>query len=58
MRRQSRNCEEMIAKAKANNIICKLFYCDDPTKVKEYLDMGIDTILTNDYWSVSRAFER
>jgi len=50
--------EEMIAKAKANNIICNLFYCDDPTKVKEYLDMGIDTILTNDYWSVSRAFER
>ena len=49
--------DEMIAKAKANNIKCNLFYCDDPSKVKEYLDMGIDTILTNDYWSVSQALK-
>ena len=47
--------QEMIDKAHANNIKCNLFYCDDPAKVQEYLDMGIDTILTNDYWSIARS---
>lgn len=47
--------QEMIDKAHANNIKCNLFYCDDPDKVQEYLNMGIDTILTNDYWNVARA---
>lgn len=47
--------QDMIDKAHANNIKCNLFYCDDPAKVKEYLAMKIDTILTNDYLSVAQA---
>ena len=49
--------QEMIDKAHANNIKCNLFYCDDPVKVHEYLDMGIDTILTNDYWTIANALK-
>ncbi len=49
--------QEMIDKAHANNIKCNLFYCDDPAKVQKYLDMGIDTILTNDYWTIANALK-
>jgi hypothetical protein len=49
--------QEMIDKAHANNIICNLFYCDDPAKVGDHLVSGIDTILTNDYWSIRRAMD-
>ena len=38
--------------AKANGIICNVFYADDPEKAEEYLKMGIDTILTNDLLTV------
>ena len=41
--------KEMITKAKEHGIICNVFYADDPALGSEYLDMGIDTILTNDY---------
>ena len=47
--------KDMIAKAHDNNIKCNLFYCDDPTEAPEYLALGIDTILTNDYWSIAQA---
>ena len=46
--------QQMIDKAKANGIICNYFYCDDEEKVQSYLDMGIDTILTNDYNRISQ----
>lgn len=41
--------QEMIDRAHANGIICNVFYADDPEEARRYRDMGIDTILTNDY---------
>ena len=41
--------QEMIDKAHENGIICNVFWSDDPDETKKFLDMGIDTILTNDY---------
>ena len=49
--------QEMIDKAHENNIICNLYYCDDPTKVGDHLMAGIDTILTNDYWAIRQAMD-
>ena len=49
--------QAMIDRAHANRIRCNLFYCDDPVKAEEYLAMGIDTILTNDYWSIARTLK-
>lgn len=48
---------EMIEKAHAHGIICNVFWSDDPEETREYLDMGVDTILTNDYHTISRVVE-
>jgi hypothetical protein len=32
-----------------------VFWSDDPEEAKKFIDMGIDTILTNDYNIVSHA---
>ena len=45
----------MIDKAHANGIICNVFWSDDPEEAKQFLNMGIDTILTNDYNLVAQA---
>ena len=45
--------EDMIKKAHEHGIICNVFYADTVEKAQKYLDMGIDTILTNDYLSIS-----
>lgn len=50
--------QEMIDKAHQNGILCNVFWSDDPAEAKEFLKMGIDTILTNDYLSVSRCIEK
>jgi len=47
--------QEMIDRAHANGIKCNLFWSDEPQEAKEYLAMGIDTILTNDYNLVSQV---
>ena len=47
--------KELIDLAHENNILCNYFYTDDPERAKELLDMGIDTVLTNNYWIVSQA---
>lgn len=49
---------EMIDKAHENGIICNVFYADTVEEARKYLDMGIDTILTNDYNLVSQALEK
>lgn len=36
-------------------ILCNVFWSDDPKEAKRYIDMGIDTILTNDYLKVANA---
>ena len=47
--------QEMIDKAHASGIICNVFWSDDPEEAKQFLNMGIDTILTNDYNLVAQA---
>ncbi|MBQ1262886.1 MAG: hypothetical protein IIX89_01190, partial [Oscillospiraceae bacterium] len=47
--------QEMIDKAHENGIRCNVFYADDADEAKKYLEMGIDTILTNDYLYIKNA---
>ncbi|MBQ9783624.1 MAG: hypothetical protein IJW44_03795 [Clostridia bacterium] len=47
--------QEMIDKAHANGIRCNVFWSDDPEETRQFLDMGIDTILTNDYNRISQV---
>ena len=49
--------KEMVDKAHANGIICNVFFADDIDEAKRYLDMGIDTILTNDYHIISQLIK-
>ena len=49
--------QEMIDKAHANGIKCNVFWSDDVNEAKKFLDMGIDTILTNDYNLVSQILK-
>ena len=41
--------EKAIEKAHKNGIKVNLFYSDDKEEAKKYIDLGVDTILTNDY---------
>ena len=47
--------QESVDKAHAHGILCNVFWADDPSEACRYLEMGIDTVLTNDYLAVSRA---
>ncbi len=47
--------QEMIEKAHQNGIYCNVFWSDDEQETRQFLDMGIDTILTNDYHLISRV---
>ena len=40
----------VIPRAHAMGIRVNIFWSDDPEETKRYFDMGIDTVLTNDYW--------
>lgn len=44
--------------AHRNGIICNVFYADDPEEACRYIDMGIDTILTNDFLRVRNAVKK
>lgn len=50
--------QEMIDKAHAHGILCNMFYADDPEQAKNYLDMGIDTILTNRYQIIQQILKK
>ena len=50
--------QEMIEKAHAHGIRCNVFWSDDPEETKTFLDMGIDTILTNDYNRISQIVKK
>ena len=52
-RREVGFTEETVKKAKEHGILCNVFYADDAEEAKRYLDMGIDTILTNDYHRIA-----
>ncbi len=47
--------QESIDKAHAHGILCNVFYADDPEEARRYLEMGVDTVLTNDYLTVYNA---
>ena len=47
--------QTMIDKAHENGIVCNVFWSDDPQETQEYLDMGIDVILTNDYHTIAQT---
>lgn len=49
---------EMIEKAHKNGIRCNVFWSDEQEEAKEFLDMGIDTILTNDYNLISQCVKK
>ena len=50
--------QEMIDKAHAHGIRCNVFWSDDAEETVQFLEMGIDTILTNDYNLVSQRVYR
>ncbi len=49
--------QEMIDKAHAHGIICNVFWSDDVEEARDFLAMGLDTVLTNDYQLVSHALD-
>ena len=50
--------QEMIARAHKNGIKCNVFWSDDEDETQKFLDMGIDTILTNDYNLISQVVKK
>lgn len=49
--------QETVDKAHENGILCNVFWADDIEEAKRYLEMGIDTILTNDYNNISQIIK-
>ena len=47
--------ENTVRAAKEAGILCNVFWADDPAEARAYLEMGIDTILTNDYLPIYNA---
>ena len=50
--------QAMIDKAHANGTICNVFWSDEESEAQRFVEMGIDTILTNDYHAISRCIRR
>lgn len=49
---------EMIEKAHQNGMICNVFWSDDVEETQQFLDMGMDVILTNDYNNIAQIVEK
>ena len=47
--------QALVDKAKAAGLRVNVFWSDDPAEAKKFLEMGIDTILTNDYLLIANA---
>ncbi len=50
--------QETVDKAHAHGIRCNVFCADTSEEAKGYLEMGIDTVLTNDYWAISQGMKK
>ncbi len=48
--------QKMIDEAHKHGIVCNMFWADDPDEALAYHGLGIDTILTNNFLNVKRAF--
>jgi glycerophosphoryl diester phosphodiesterase len=46
----------MIDDAHKQGLVCNLFWADDPEEALEFTKIGINTILTNNFLAVKRAF--
>lgn len=46
---------EMIEKAHANGLTCNICAAETPEEAEKFLDMGIDTIMANDFYVVSET---
>lgn len=49
--------KEMIDEAHNHNLICNLFWSDNPTETIYFFEQGIDTILTNNFLTVKRGVD-
>ena len=47
--------QSTIDRAKANGLRCNVFWADDPEEARKFFEMGVDTILTNDYQVIADA---
>ena len=47
--------QELIDRAHAAGLRVNVFWSDEPDEARKFLDMGIDTILANDYLKVANA---
>ena len=47
--------QSTVDRAHAAGMRVNVFWSDDPAEAKKFLDMGIDTILTNDYLPIANA---
>ena len=47
-----------VERAHEHGIICNLFFADDPEEAIEYLNLGVDVILTNDYHRVAQVVNK
>jgi glycerophosphoryl diester phosphodiesterase len=47
--------QDMIDRAHKAGVRCNVFWSDDPEEAIGFLEMGIDTVLTNDYNRVAQA---
>ena len=45
----------LIERAHDLGMRCNMFWSDDPAEAREMFEMGIDTILSNDYWNIARV---
>ena len=49
--------KEMVDRAHKHGLICNIFWSDDPKEAKEFVEMGMDTILTNDFQLVAQSIK-
>lgn len=49
--------EKTVAEAHAKGILCNIFWSDDPAETRRYFELGIDTVLTNDYLQNSHVLK-
>ena len=50
--------QQMIDKAHDNGILCNVFWSDDREEARRFFEMGIDTVLTNDYLAISQVRDK
>ncbi len=47
--------QDMMRHAHDNGIKVNVFWSDEPAEARQFLEMGADCILTNEYWKIRRA---